>query len=194
MHNVLCGGAKVLDDYLTVLVKASTKICVVHGDKDQVVPMECINTIKMKAPHSEVNILRNADHSTVILGREKEFAQYLEHIWASLADIASNEERCLKNSNTWKFVVPLVQYLFSKVLFVSKSWNWRKKFRNSEVENVLATNQKVEIWRKLDVEQIISHCKLNHVSAFLGGIFLIVSMWDKGETRTLTKLWAWSSS
>lgn len=100
MHNVLCGGAKVLDDYLTVLVKASTKICVVHGDKDQVVPMECINTIKMKAPHSEVNILRNADHSTVILGREKEFAQYLEHIWASLADIASNEEHCLKNSNT----------------------------------------------------------------------------------------------
>lgn len=81
MHNVICGGAKVLDSYLTVLVKAGTKICIIHGDRDQVVPIECTNNIKMKAPHSEVNILKNADHSSVIFGREKEFAQYLEHIW-----------------------------------------------------------------------------------------------------------------
>lgn len=81
MHNVICGGATVLDSYLTVLVKAGTKICIIHGDRDQVVPIECTNNIKMKAPHSEVNILKNADHSSVIFGREKEFARYLEHIW-----------------------------------------------------------------------------------------------------------------
>ncbi|KAK7842752.1 probable lysophospholipase BODYGUARD 4 isoform X2 [Quercus suber] len=81
MHNVICGGATVLDSYLTVLVKAGTKICIIHGDRDQVVPIECTNNIKMKAPHSEVNILKNADHGSVIFGREKEFAQYLEHIW-----------------------------------------------------------------------------------------------------------------
>lgn len=81
MHNVICGGATVLDSYLTVLVKAGTKICIIHGDRDQVVPIECTINFKMKAPRSDVNILKNADHSSVIFGREKEFAQYLEHIW-----------------------------------------------------------------------------------------------------------------
>jgi hypothetical protein len=100
MHNVICGAAKVLDGYLTVLVEAGVKICVVHGDRDQVVPLECSNNIKMKAPEAEVNIVKNADHGTVIHGRAKEFAGSLEHTWASLADIATSEECCSENGNT----------------------------------------------------------------------------------------------
>ncbi|EXC36159.1 hypothetical protein L484_002975 [Morus notabilis] len=83
MHNVICGGAKLMGGYLKVLTEARVKISVVHGDKDQVVPMECCNTIKAMAPHAEVDIIRDANHSTVILGRKKEFARYLEYTWLS---------------------------------------------------------------------------------------------------------------
>lgn len=83
MHNVICGGAKLMGGYLKVLTEARVKISVVQGDKDQVVPMECCNTIKAMAPHAEVDIIRDANHSTVILGRKKEFARYLEYTWLS---------------------------------------------------------------------------------------------------------------
>ncbi|GAU24022.1 hypothetical protein TSUD_328250 [Trifolium subterraneum] len=83
MHNVICGGAKFMDSYLKILTKSRVRINVIQGDKDQVVPRECISKLKLKAPHAEINIIPNADHSTVLLGREKKFAQNLEHTWAS---------------------------------------------------------------------------------------------------------------
>ncbi|CAJ2671957.1 unnamed protein product [Trifolium pratense] len=83
MHNVICGGAKFMDSYLKILTKSRVRINVIQGDKDQVVPRECISKFKLKAPHAEINIIPNADHSTVLLGREKKFAQNLEHTWAS---------------------------------------------------------------------------------------------------------------
>ncbi|CAM8925322.1 unnamed protein product [Rhodiola kirilowii] len=83
MHNVLCGGVKFMDDYLTTLNNSAVKLKVIQGDKDQVVPMECLLNIKKKFPAAEIRILKNADHSTVILGREKQFAQELESFWDS---------------------------------------------------------------------------------------------------------------
>ncbi|XP_059428065.1 probable lysophospholipase BODYGUARD 4 isoform X2 [Corylus avellana] len=85
MHNVICGGAKVVDGCLTVLAEAGVKMCVVHGDGDQVVPLECSKNIKMKAPEAEVNVIKNGDHGSVIHGREKEFAGSLERTWASIS-------------------------------------------------------------------------------------------------------------
>ncbi|KAJ7976460.1 Alpha/beta hydrolase fold [Quillaja saponaria] len=85
MHNVICGGAKFMDRYLGILTKAGVKISVVQGDQDQVVPIECCKNFKLKAPDIEVNIVRNADHGTVIFGREEDFAQNLGCIWTSLA-------------------------------------------------------------------------------------------------------------
>ncbi|GAV76906.1 Abhydrolase_6 domain-containing protein [Cephalotus follicularis] len=93
MHNVICGGAKFADDFLEVLTKCGRKICVIQGDGDQVVPLECINNIKTKAPDVEVTIVANADHCTVIRGREKAFTQYIEQIWASIGD-------CFKDGTT----------------------------------------------------------------------------------------------
>ncbi|KAL5547043.1 hypothetical protein UlMin_006730 [Ulmus minor] len=86
MHNVICGGIKFTERYFQVLSDARVKICVVQGDKDQVLPVECSKNIKERVPNVEVSIVRGANHSTIILGREKEFTRYLEHIWASLAD------------------------------------------------------------------------------------------------------------
>ncbi|CAJ1918899.1 unnamed protein product [Sphenostylis stenocarpa] len=83
MHNVLCGGAKFVDSYLIILTKVGVRISVIQGDKDRVVPMECCSKLKLKAPNAEINIIPNADHGTVLFGREKEFASSLEHIWES---------------------------------------------------------------------------------------------------------------
>ncbi|XP_065854802.1 probable lysophospholipase BODYGUARD 4 [Euphorbia lathyris] len=83
MHNVICGGAKLMDDFLETLTESGVKICVMQGDRDYVVPLECGNNIKEKAPNAQLCIISNADHSSVIIGREKDFTQHLEHIWAS---------------------------------------------------------------------------------------------------------------
>ncbi|KAL3629772.1 hypothetical protein CASFOL_026994 [Castilleja foliolosa] len=83
MHNVICGGAKFSDKYLGALTTAGVKIRVVQGTKDQVVPLECSFNMKKTAPEIELEIVPNADHSTVILGRMKEFTRSLEILWAS---------------------------------------------------------------------------------------------------------------
>ncbi|WCJ27644.1 alpha/beta-Hydrolases superfamily protein [Euphorbia peplus] len=83
MHNVICGGAKLMDDFLEILRESGAKICVMQGDRDNVVPLECGKNIKEKVPSAQVCIISNADHSSVIMGREKDFGQHLEHIWTS---------------------------------------------------------------------------------------------------------------
>lgn len=90
-----------MENYLEALTKAGVKICVVQGDQDQVVPVECSYNIKKKAPNVEIDIVKNANHSGVIIFREKEFTRYLERIWASLADCTttSTEKYCCSNGN-----------------------------------------------------------------------------------------------
>ncbi|XP_022899592.1 probable lysophospholipase BODYGUARD 4 [Olea europaea var. sylvestris] len=77
MHNIICGGAKLLDKYLDTLKSSGVKIHIVQGNKDQVVPLECSYNMKMRAPYAELSIIPNADHNTVIFGRE-EFTRNLE--------------------------------------------------------------------------------------------------------------------
>ncbi|XP_010246906.1 PREDICTED: probable lysophospholipase BODYGUARD 4 [Nelumbo nucifera] len=81
MHNVICGGAKLMDEYLETLRKSGVSLAVIQGDKDQVVPLECSNNIKQKYPLAAVKIINGSDHSTVILGREKDFTRDLEELW-----------------------------------------------------------------------------------------------------------------
>ncbi|KAJ0080448.1 hypothetical protein Patl1_23548 [Pistacia atlantica] len=92
MHNVICGGAKYNDDYLKILVANGVKVCVIQGDKDEVVPVGCSIYIKKKVADAQVKIIPNADHNTVIFGREREFTLSLEEIWAPSADTNSVEE------------------------------------------------------------------------------------------------------
>lgn len=87
MHNVICGGAKYMDDYLESLIENKVKLYVIQGDRDQIVPMECSINIRRKVPSAEVTIVQNADHNSVILGREKDFTETLQKIWVSSADI-----------------------------------------------------------------------------------------------------------
>ena len=90
MHNVVCGGAKYVEDYLNTLIEQRIKMCVIQGDQDNVIPLECSINIKKKVPDAEVFIISNADHRTVILGREKEFTESLERIWSSSSSADTN--------------------------------------------------------------------------------------------------------
>lgn len=83
MHNVICGSAKSMGDYLKAVNENGMKLKVIQGDRDQVVPLECSNNIKIKVPDAEVKIILNADHTTVILGRGKYFTRDLEDQWDS---------------------------------------------------------------------------------------------------------------
>ncbi|KAK6778823.1 hypothetical protein RDI58_025541 [Solanum bulbocastanum] len=84
MHNVLCGGAKFMDKYLETLKIAKVKIKVIQGSRDQVVPMESGNNVKMKVPNAEVQIVDNADHTSIVIGRERELCNDLEKLWGSI--------------------------------------------------------------------------------------------------------------
>ncbi|PPR84233.1 hypothetical protein GOBAR_AA36480 [Gossypium barbadense] len=65
-------------------LRRSVKVCIIHGDHDMEVPLDCSNNMKMKFPELvELNMIENVDHTSVILGRVREFAKSLEHIWAS---------------------------------------------------------------------------------------------------------------
>ncbi|XP_052171812.1 probable lysophospholipase BODYGUARD 4 isoform X2 [Diospyros lotus] len=86
MHNVICGGAKLMDKFLEALEDCRADVHVIQGSKDNVVPSECSLNIQRKVPSAEVRIIPNADHSTVILHREKDFTRDLELILASAAD------------------------------------------------------------------------------------------------------------
>lgn len=83
MHNVICGGAKSMDDCLEILKRSRVKIYVIQGDHDQILPLECSTNIKMKLPNSVLNIIKNADHTSVILAPQNHFTNYLERIWSS---------------------------------------------------------------------------------------------------------------
>lgn len=87
MHNVICGGAKLADKYLETLRTAKVKINVIQGTRDQVVPIECSINIQKQVQEAEIDMIANADHSTVVLGREKDFTRDLERIWSSVADL-----------------------------------------------------------------------------------------------------------
>ncbi|KAF5824228.1 putative alpha/Beta hydrolase [Helianthus annuus] len=90
MHNVICGGAKMMDPCLEILRRVGARVTVVQGSRDQVVPVECSNNIKVMVPDAEVKIIKGANHNKVIMGREKQFAEDLEHIWDSVNDAVNS--------------------------------------------------------------------------------------------------------
>nr|XP_043607662.1 probable lysophospholipase BODYGUARD 4 [Erigeron canadensis] len=84
MHNVICGGAKMMNPCLEILRLARVRVAVVQGSRDEVVPLECSHNVKVKVPDAEVKIIKGANHRTVIIGREKQFATDLKFIWNSV--------------------------------------------------------------------------------------------------------------
>ncbi|KAI3947450.1 hypothetical protein MKW98_011440 [Papaver atlanticum] len=92
MHNVLCGGAKLMDGYIEAVSSSEIMLTVFQGDKDGVVPVECSHNIKLKVPSAEIRIIPNANHSSLILNRKEVFTRELEHIWFSSAEKYNQED------------------------------------------------------------------------------------------------------
>ncbi|KAI4325578.1 hypothetical protein MLD38_030963 [Melastoma candidum] len=92
MHNLICGGAKFGDDFLNALCSADSKICIMHGDNDSVVPIKCSKNMRTRIPHAEFIVVPRANHSMVILGREKVFTQKLECVWREHPRISSGTD------------------------------------------------------------------------------------------------------
>ncbi|KAF3796601.1 Haloalkane dehalogenase [Nymphaea thermarum] len=81
MHNVICKGAEYLDSYLQDIRTAGIPILVVHGSKDQIVPLDCSFHIKSAIPFADVRTIPGANHGTVIVGREIHFTREIEATW-----------------------------------------------------------------------------------------------------------------
>ncbi|KAJ6822830.1 putative lysophospholipase BODYGUARD 4 isoform X1 [Iris pallida] len=96
MHNVICGAANSMDEYLKVMKIAGTPFKVLQGSKDQLVPHECSFNIKVKVPHAELHVITGANHSTVIIGREKAFTRELEEFWFSSTEHGMHKIECVK--------------------------------------------------------------------------------------------------
>ncbi|CAM0145028.1 unnamed protein product [Urochloa decumbens] len=84
MHNVICGGARLQDRHLEAVQAAGIPVMLVHGVDDPVVPVECSSRhLKAKLPRAELRLMPACDHATVLLGRERGFAEDLAAFWSS---------------------------------------------------------------------------------------------------------------
>lgn len=88
-HNVICGAAGEMDKYLEIVRESKCKVMIIHGKQDGVVPLTCSLAIKCKIGQAKLNLVENADHTNIILGRKKRVAEELEEFWASC--------RCVSN-------------------------------------------------------------------------------------------------
>ncbi|CAF1887799.1 unnamed protein product [Brassica napus] len=87
MHNVICGGAKFTDKHIGMLIIPHVKLQIpeltIHGDKDDVVPIDCLWNMKAKFLAVEVEVIARTDHSSVIMSRKEFFITKLVCLWAA---------------------------------------------------------------------------------------------------------------
>lgn len=82
LHNIICGTANKLDEYLDeVRDKLNCNVNVFHGKDDELIPVECSYHLQNKLPRARLKVFPQKDHITIVLGRQKPFAQDLEDIW-----------------------------------------------------------------------------------------------------------------
>ncbi|KAK1382261.1 putative lysophospholipase BODYGUARD 3 [Heracleum sosnowskyi] len=84
LHNIICGTAGRMGDYLDVVQKNLTcSVNVFHGRDDELIPVECSYNVQSKVPRANVKIIEKKDHITIVVGRQEAFARELEKIWNS---------------------------------------------------------------------------------------------------------------
>ncbi|WVZ67120.1 hypothetical protein U9M48_016245 [Paspalum notatum var. saurae] len=82
MHNVICGGARLQDANLEAVQAAGIPVQAIHGVDDRVVPVECSTRhLKAKLPTARIRVMDGCDHTTVVLGRERDLADELRAFW-----------------------------------------------------------------------------------------------------------------
>ncbi|KAK8599862.1 hypothetical protein V6N12_049733 [Hibiscus sabdariffa] len=82
LHNIICGTAGKLDGYLEVIHRQlKCQVTIFHGGDDEVVSPECSYDVQRRIPRARVKVVKNKDHITIVVGRQKAFAEELEEIW-----------------------------------------------------------------------------------------------------------------
>ncbi|KAI4303602.1 hypothetical protein MLD38_039211 [Melastoma candidum] len=82
LHNIICGTATKVDAYLDAIRdRIRCEVAVFHGKNDELIPVECSRNVKEKIPRANVKVIKNKDHITIVVGRQREFARELEEIW-----------------------------------------------------------------------------------------------------------------
>lgn len=57
------------------------EVTVIHGEDDELIPVECSYNVQSRVPRARVNVVKNKDHITIVVGRQQAFARELEEIW-----------------------------------------------------------------------------------------------------------------
>ncbi|KAF1860941.1 hypothetical protein Lal_00000356 [Lupinus albus] len=84
LHNIICGTAGKIGTYLDVIKgNLNIKVTLFHGKNDEVIPIECSYEVQRRIPHADVRVIDKKDHITIVVGRQKAFAQELEEIWSN---------------------------------------------------------------------------------------------------------------
>ncbi|CAM8954020.1 unnamed protein product [Rhodiola kirilowii] len=81
LHNVICGSAGKFGEYLDAVRDLNCDVNVIHGNDDELIPVECSHHVKTKIPHATLKVIDKKDHITIVVGRQKAFARELEEIW-----------------------------------------------------------------------------------------------------------------
>ncbi|KAF8008123.1 hypothetical protein BT93_K1955 [Corymbia citriodora subsp. variegata] len=82
LHNIICGMAGKLDGYLdTVRDRLSCNVTIFHGEDDELIPVECSYSVQRRVRRAHVKVIKNKDHITIVVGRQRAFARELEEIW-----------------------------------------------------------------------------------------------------------------
>ncbi|KAF8680770.1 hypothetical protein HU200_045616 [Digitaria exilis] len=94
MHNVICGGAALQDANLEAVQAAAIPVMLIHGVDDPVVPVDCSrHHLKAKLPRAQLRLIPGCDHTTVVSGRERSFAQELTAFWSSGCSVLASHNR-----------------------------------------------------------------------------------------------------
>ncbi|KAG0474826.1 hypothetical protein HPP92_014512 [Vanilla planifolia] len=82
LHNVICDNSERLERDLEVVKKnIKCHVNIIHGQQDDLIPLECSYALQSKLPRARLNVVEGKDHITVVTGQQKTFVAELEKIW-----------------------------------------------------------------------------------------------------------------
>lgn len=82
LHNIICGSAGKMEGYLEEVKKrVKCDIRIYHGEDDELIPLQCSYEMQSRIRGARLKVVKNVDHLTIVVGRQKAFATELEHIW-----------------------------------------------------------------------------------------------------------------
>lgn len=77
-HNTICSGAHTIEWSMNSLLKSEKHVRVIHGDKDDICPLQCSLDLSQHYSNVSLSTIKRANHITVVLGREEAMAKDIE--------------------------------------------------------------------------------------------------------------------